>query len=346
MKKLWLALPLILVLLLLAPACKKKAGAPAGGDDLLAMLPEGPVMVMAFDFQRFATLSFFDKALKENFQKGARAQAGAAFKDYQDFVQQTGIDLQKDVHAVVAAVYGSFEDKNPDALGVVSLTYDEAKLLAALRKQGGIAAEESYGGLTLYALKGDDKGREMRLAFLNKNCIQAGSAGPLKRAVDLAAKKGKSVLKSPEMMKYVNQVDKKNMFWLALAAIPGKAKQAPAGGMMPIDLSKAEAFTAVADFKDKVLSGELRLISPNEAGNKQIADMLNGLKAMAAMGAAKEPELGQLLNGLQLDSTADHVRLTFRLPEDLLNKLGEKAKSKAQGMMAPAMPGAAEPSYE
>lgn len=344
MKKLWLALPLILVLLLLAPACKKKAGAPVGGDDLLALVPEGPVMVMAFDFQRFATLSFFDKALKEDWKKNVKGAEG--FKDYQEFVQQTGIDLQKDVYAVVAAVYGGLEQKDADAVGVISLKYDPAKLLAVLRGKGVITAEEPYGGLTLYALKNDKGGKPASLAFLNPACIVAGSGAWVKKTVDLAAKKGKSVLKSPEMMKYVNQVDKKNMFWLALSTIPGKVKEAPAGGMMPVDLSKAEAFTAVADFKDKMLSGELRLISANEAGNKQIADMLNGLKAMAAMGAAKEPELGQLLNGLQLDSTADHVKLTFRLPEDLLNKLGEKAKSKAQGMMPPAMPETPEPSYE
>jgi hypothetical protein len=128
------------------------------------------------------------------------------------------------------------------------------------------------------------------------------------------------------------------MFWLAVGSIPAKVKDAPAGGMMPVDLSKAEAFTAVADFKNKTLSGELRLISYNEAGNKQIADMLNGLKALGAMGAAKEPELGELLNGIQLSSAADHVKLVFSLSEELMNKLGDKAKDKAKSMAAPAAP--------
>jgi hypothetical protein len=69
-----------------------------------------------------------------------------------------------------------------------------------------------------------------------------------------------------------------------------------------------------------------------------MADMLNGLKALGAMGASKEPELGQLLNGIQLSSAADHVKLTFSLSEELLNKLGAKAKDKAQSMAAPPAP--------
>ncbi len=334
-KKVWV-LSLVLVVMLLAPACKKKAAGQMNSEAMLAMVPEGPVMIMAFDFQRLAGLNFFDKALKTDWQKNAKAAKD--FKDYQEFVQKTGVDLQKDVFAVVAAIYGSFESKNPEALGIVNMKYDEGKLLAVFREKGVFTAEEAYGGRTLYTLKNEDEAKDMRLAFLNKANIVIGSPLSVKKALDLAAKNGKNVLQTPAMMKYVEKLDKKSMFWLAVGSIPAKVKDAPAGGMMPVDLSKAEAFTAVADFKNKTLSGELRLISYNEAGNKQIADMLNGLKALGAMGAAKEPELGELLNGIQLSSAADHVKLVFSLSEELMNKLGDKAKDKAKSMAAPAQP--------
>jgi hypothetical protein len=342
MKKKMLALCLVLVVMLLVPACKKKAAAALNSEAMLAMVPEGPMMVMAFDFQRFAALNFFDKALKEDWQKNVKGAKD--FKDYQEFVQKTGIDLQKDVYAVVGAVYGSFDDKDSQALAVVSLKYDEAKLLSVLKEKGVITAEESYGGRTLYTLKNEDASKDMRLVFLSKASILAGSHLPVKQAVDLAAKKGKNVLQTPALMKYVDPLDKKNMFWLAVGSIPGKVKEQTSGGMMPVDLSKAEAFTAVADFKNKTLSGELRLISQNEAGNKQIADMLNGLKALGAMGAAKEPELGELLNGIQLSSAADHVKLTCSMSEARLDNLGTKAKDKAQSMKPPVLP--SEPDME
>ena len=344
MNKKMLAMVMVLAMLLIVPACKKKAPGQLSSEAMLGMVPEGPMMVMAFDFQRFAALNFFDKALKQDWQNNAKAAKD--FKDYQEFVQKTGVDLQKDVYAVVAAIYGSFESENPEVLGVVNMKYDEAKLLAVFKEKGVFTAEEKYGDRTLYTLKNEDtgKGKDMRLAFLNKANVLFGSPLLVKKAIDLAAKKGQNVLKTPALMKYVDKLDKKSMFWLALGNIPAKMKEAPAGGGMPVDLSKAEAFTAVADFKNKILSGELRLISNNEAGNKQIVEMLNGLKALGAMGSAKEPELGQLLNGIQLSATADAITLTFSIAEELMNKLGDKAKDKAKTMMpAPeAMPAPAE----
>ena len=337
-KKMWIVV-LVFAMLLVVPACKKKAVGQMNTEAMLDMVPEGSMMIMAFDFQRFAALNFFDKALKEDWKKNAKAAED--FKDYQEFVQKTGVDLQKDVYAIVAAVYGNLDSEKPEVLGVANLKYDEAKLLAVFKEKGVFSGEEKYGDRSLYTLKNDDASKDMRLAFLNKASILFGSPLQVKKAIDLADKKGKSVRQTAALMKYVDKLDKKSMFWLAVGNIPEKMKSAPAGGMMPVDLSKAEAFTAVADFKNKVLSGELRLISKNEAGNKQIVEMLNGLKALGAMGSAKEPELGQLLNGIQLSATADAITLSFSLPEELMNKLGDKAKDKANSMMPPAA--AAEP---
>jgi hypothetical protein len=331
-KKVWV-LSLVLIALVLVPACKKKAAGQLGSEDMLGMLPEGPVMLMAFNFQQFTTLELFDKTFKQNWQQNKKA--AAVFKDYQDFVNQTGVDLQKDVYGVVAAIYGSFESKNPELVGIVNLKYDPDKILAVFKKNGEITGEETYRDRTLYSLKNEDKTKDMRLTFLNPGNIAFGTPQQLKKAIDLNLDKGRSVLQTAAMMKYVDPLDKKSMFWLAVGNIPEKVKNAPSSGMMPVDLSKAEAFTAVLDYKGKTFSGDLRLISHNEAGNKQIADMLNGLKALGAMGSAKEPELGELLNSIQLNSTADHVQLTFSIPEELMNKLSAKAKDKAKAMGMP-----------
>jgi len=342
MKKKLLAMVLVLAVMLLVPACKKKAAGQMNSEAMLAMVPEGPMMLIGFNLQQLSSLKFFDKMLQEDWQKNPTG--GKAFKDYQDFKRQTGIDLQKDLYASVLAIYGDFESKNPEIAGILNMKYDEGKLLAVLREKQVILSQEDYRGRAVYALKGEEEGKQkdMRLAFLNKANIAFGSPLSVKKVIDLDLKGGQSVLKSAALMKHVEKLNKNGMFWLAVGNIPDKMKQQTGGGMMPVDLSKAEAFTAFADFRNKTLSGELRLISHNAEGNKQIADMLNGLKSLGAMGAAKEPELGELLNGIQLSSEADHVKLTFSLSEELMDKLGAKAKDKAKGMVPPAPP--AEPS--
>ena len=344
-KKKMLALTLSLAVMLLAPACKKKAPGQLGSEALLAMLPEGPVMLVSFNLQQLASLDFFDKMIKEDWQKSAKA--GRAFKDYQDFKQQTGIDLQKDLYASVIAIYGGFGSENPDIVGIINMKYDPAKLLSVFRDKQVITAEETYRDRPMYTLKTEEaeKSKDMRLTFLNKASVAFGSPLQVKKAIDLELKEGKSVLKTAAVMKYAEKMDKNSMFWLVVGSIPDKMKSAPAGGMMPVDLSQAEAFTAFVDFKNKTLAGELRLISQNEQGNKQIADMLNGLKALGAMGSAKEPELGQLLNAIQLTSASDHVKLSFSISEELMNKLGAKAKEKAKAV-APAPEVPAEPVIE
>jgi hypothetical protein len=338
MKKKALAMVLALVMVLLVPACKKKAVGQMNSEAMLAMVPEGPVMLIGFNLQQLVSLKFFDKMLKEDWQKSAKA--GKAFKDYQEFMQQTGVDLQKDLYASVLAVYGTFESENPEIAGIVNMKYDPGKLLAVLKDKQVITSEESYRGRTLYTVKNEEEGKQkdMRLCFLNQANITFGTPLSLKKVIDLELKEGKNVLQTAALMKHVEKLNKDGMFWLAVGSIPDKVKEQTGGGMMPVDLSKAEAFTAFADFRNKTLSGELRLVSQNAEGNKQIADMLNGLKSLGAMGAAKEPELGELLNGIQLSSEADHVKLTFSLSEELMNKLGAKAKEKARGMVPPAPP--------
>jgi hypothetical protein len=336
MNKKMLLVTLVFAMLLVMPACKKKAPGQISSEAMLAMVPDGPVMLMAFNFKQFAALDLFDKMIKKDWQKNATP--AKAFKDYPDFVEKTGIDLQKDVYSVVGAIYGDFDSKNPEGIGIVNMKYDPDKLLAVLKDNQVVTAEEKYRGLNIYTLKNEDSSKDMRLAFLNKSNIIFGTPLQVKKAIDLNLDKGKSVLQTASLMKYVDKLDKDSMFWLAIGTIPEKIKNAPAGGMMPVDLSKAEAFTAFMDYKGKTFSGELRLISYNEAGNKQIADMLNGLKSLGAMGSAKEPDLAQLLNSIQLSSAADHIKLTFSLSEELMNKMSDKAKDKAKSMMPAAAP--------
>ena len=336
MSKKILVLSLVFAMLLIMPACKKKTPGRLSDEGTLAMIPEGAIMLLAFDFQQFADLALFDKMLKDDWQKDKGP--GQVFANYQDFVQKTGIDLKKDVYSVVAGVYGELGGDNPLALGIVNLKYDKEKLLSLLRQNNVIVAEDNYRGLGIYTLKGEEAKKNIRLAFLNANNIVIGTEAQIKQAVDLAQGSGQSVLKNAAMMKYVDKLKKDSMFWLAIGNIPDKFKNAPAGGMMPVDLSKAEAFIGYLDFKGKTFSGEFQLVSHNEQGNKQVVDMLNGLKALGAMGSAKEPELGQLLNGIQLSSSPDSIKLAFSLSEELMNKMSDKAKDKAKGMMPPAEP--------
>ena len=114
MKKKMLVLALVLVVLVLVPACKKKAPGQMSSEAMLAMVPEGPVMLMAFNFQQFAALDLFDKTVKKDWQRTTPRRPRTS-RITRISCNQTGIDLQKDVYAVVAAMYGGLDSENPEA---------------------------------------------------------------------------------------------------------------------------------------------------------------------------------------------------------------------------------------
>ncbi len=162
---------------------------------MLAMVPDGPVMLLAFNFKQFAGLDLFDKMVKKDWQNNAKA--GKEFKDYQDFVNQTGIDLQKDVYSVVAAMYGSMdsEQRGSGRHRQYEIRPGQAAVPCSSKSRWS-CAEEKYRGLDMYTLKNEDAKKDMRLAFLNKSNILFGSPLQLKKAIDLNLDKGKSVLQT------------------------------------------------------------------------------------------------------------------------------------------------------
>ena len=74
---------------------------------------------------------------------------------------------------------------------------------------------------------------------------------------------------------------------------------------------------------------EIKVMSSDEQKNQQIADLLNGVKAMGGMAAAKKPEIGEFINKIEISSAPDHVKVYAKIPEELINKLKEmKATEK------------------
>jgi hypothetical protein len=69
-------------------------------------------------------------------------------------------------------------------------------------------------------------------------------------------------------------------------------------------------------------------MSPDAAKNKDMADTLTGFKALGAGAASKEPLVGQLLDKIEIVSAPDSVKIVARIPNELIQSLSEKAKSK------------------
>ena len=82
------------------------------------------------------------------------------------------------------------------------------------------------------------------------------------------------------------------------------------------------------DYNNAGYQGELNLHSDDETKIKQMADFLNGIKAMIGMGKSQSPELLELLSSINISAEPQGIKIAINLTEDLIMRLREKAEKK------------------
>ena len=120
MKKNWFILFALLLLVFGLSVCAKATAPKAGSaqaKDLLSLLPSEAKGVIVIDVGRIMQTAVATKAIAENENKAK----------YDEFVQTTGIDPQKDVFYFVGAALGDLGQKDMEGVGLVNLKYQKEK---------------------------------------------------------------------------------------------------------------------------------------------------------------------------------------------------------------------------
>ena len=312
----------VLVLLVFSLSSCAKATAPKAGSakaaDLLSLLPGSARGVIVVDVHRIMQTAAATKAIVESDKKAK----------YDEFVQTTGIDPQKDVFYFVGATMGDLGQKEMDGVGLVNLRYQKDKLLALLQKEGGQLTTEEYNGFTVYKAVPTGEKKPVSGIFLDESNVIFGTDSAVKQVVDVRQKKAENVWKSEALASLLKGMNTSAMVWGAFSVPPDTLKQASSQNPMLGAFSDIRSIILSFDYRDKSVLAEIKAMSPDEAKNKQMADALNGFKALGAGAAAKEPQLGDLLNSIAITSAADHVEITATIPEALIESLSQKAKTQ------------------
>lgn len=327
-----IVLTVVLSTLVVVSGCGgENAGKAGKASNVLKMLPENASGVIVVNFKKLAQLEFFDEMIKEDDEKKA-GKPGQVFENYQDFVDKTGIDLKKDVSSMAVAIMGKIAGAGkaePDMVAVVNLNYDKNKIMAMVKEKAGKLNEETYNNVPVFKISGE--GKDMMFSFISDNFAAIGIPDGVKKVIDLSKGTGKSVMDNEKMKPFLNRL-KSNAVVSFVIEFPEEAKQVQEGGMLKMDLSKAEAILGFIDHANKAWNGEIQLISHNEEGNQQLVSTLNGLKMM---GGAAGPEYAELLEKITLSATADSVKLEITITDELVEKLKKKMEEKTKGAMTP-----------
>jgi hypothetical protein len=331
-KILGLAVLLAAALAACTPASGLKSG-PAAGEALIKMIPQDSTGVVALDVPRLMTTDFVVKALQEPKNK----------EKLDEFVKMSGIDPTKDIYYLGAGGKGGLMGPAFEGGVIVSLKYDQAKLQSLIKEKAPEAKEEVYEGVTVYShIDGDKAESQSRLAFLDAGHIVLGSETGVKAIIDVVKKKAESLAKNAEMMALVKQANMSALFWGAFAVPPEVLKKGLEQAPQLQVLEGVKGFVLGFDDRMNGVVTDIKAIGGTKEQNANLAQALNGFRAMGAMATGKDPDLNELLNGIAISSGDDYTDITITIPNELLSKLGEKARAKAGELMKPKKEGTPE----
>ncbi|MFZ0390692.1 MAG: hypothetical protein WAN36_09575 [Calditrichia bacterium] len=140
---------------------------PAPVQDELSMLPQNPMGVGYLDVNAIRNSPFYQNIAKENQSQWFTG------RDYQEFVNSTGIDLQKDINQLYFSMNTPSQQTKPQFLILAGGNFNENKIMDFVSKENADSAiqESSYGKYHLYYT---EKGK-MALAFPENSRVVLGN---------------------------------------------------------------------------------------------------------------------------------------------------------------------------
>ena len=323
------SLAMVVLIALAAFSCSKlppKAGS-ATGESMLGLLPADSNGFFLLDVHRAVTTTAAEKALEDEETR----------KKYDEFVRETGIDPMKDVFYLAAGMKLHPEMKSVEAALVINLKYDREAVLAKLREEAKGIDESDYEGLVIYAIPVpvEEQREKPYFAFLDPSNIAFGSKAGVMAVIDIVRKKADSVLKSAEMSPVLKSADTEALAWGAFALSGELVDKMIEDNAMLAPFKGVTGLLMAFDYKSGSMLIDFRTRGGTPENNKNLADSLNGLKAMGALAAGQEPLVGELLGRIDITSGADFVRVHADIPQEVMDKLQQAAKSKLGGLIPP-----------
>jgi hypothetical protein len=257
------------------------------------------------------------------------------YQKYQEIIKEIGVDPQKDVFFVAIGISGEMKQNASSGVGVVNLKYNREKLMAAIKKQDTKLEEKIYEGIPLFSSPSEGEGgKRVFGAFLDESNILIGPEKEVQAVIDIFKKKAESIINNKEMMALIKTVNKKAMLWSTFLLPPDQMKTMAEGNPMLSNLQFIKSLSLYFDYKNKGLEAEIKAVGTDEKKNKEVADFLNGLKGLGGLAGSQKPEVGELINKIEITSAADYVKIYVNIPQDLLDKLSQEAQKQVESKLA------------
>jgi hypothetical protein len=282
--------------------------------------PADARFVVGLDLKRLIASPFYQRYGKQ----GGRPDVFA------DMTDKLGMNPERDVDQVVIA--GNTAGAGAGLVLVIG-RFDRARVtrLIETEKRGDVSWS-TREGTTVYLFREGTKGAGAA-AFLDDNALLVGSAAAVEATIDNRAKGGPSLRSNAGLVSLLERVKPGSTFWMVgdqslLAQMP---RSIPAPGGAPAPGAPSSSVT-LPNLRNLIVTGdldpELALAIVGEASDdaaaKNLADVVRGVVAMAALQAGQKPELKDLASAVSVTTDANRVLVNARIPYSLLDALQPK----------------------
>jgi hypothetical protein len=291
-------------------------------------LPAGTRYVMGLDVKRFVASPLYVK-----FAAAREANRPRAFEELES---KTGINPERDVDQVyIAGSRAAAPGRGGDPLVVVTGRFDRAKVSGAIETNRKGVTSKNVAGTTVYLFNEDPSGRGSgATAFLDDSTLVMGNQASVEQTVTARAKGEAPLRENAGLLALLETVKPGSTFWMVgdqtlLAEMP---KSMPGmggpGTSQSIELPALKSLIVTGELDPQVsldVTGE----AGDEAGAKNLADIVRGFVALASMQASARPELKQLASAINVTTEASRVHIAARVPYELIESLQPKRAATA-----------------
>jgi hypothetical protein len=308
--------------LYLSPARAAVGPLPAEG----LILPADTRFVVGLDVRRLVASEVYTSSA------GRRSMRPEAFAELE---AKTGLNPERDLDQVViaggpSAVTGS----QAPGLVLVSGRFDRYKLSRAMETARKDVTWKDHQGTTVYLFREGRKGADAA-AFLDDDTLVFGSQAAVEATIGSRAG-GKAPLRTnASLMALLERVKPGSTFWMVgdqslLANLP-KSVPAPGGDGSGLELPSVRNLVVTGDL-DPQIALEATAETADEAAAKNLADVVRGLMALAALQGNQKPELKELASAVSVTTQANQVHVSARIPHALFESLQPKKVAESPGV--------------
>jgi hypothetical protein len=231
-----------------------------------------------------------------------------------DFENETGINIERDIDTVVAALgSGSAANAHDRALVVARGRFDQPRIEGLIRQRGGRV--ESYKGQSILTVTHEN--RPFGLSFVEADVVVVGSAADVRRAIDTKLGVSAGVTDNDQIMSLVRDARDGNAWAVGRFGALARARLPENIG---VQLPPINWFAASGRINGGV-EGVVRAEADSDQAATDLRDVIRGFMVLARLQAGQSKELTSMLSAVQLSGEGRMVSLAFSLPPELIDAL-------------------------